>query len=127
MVQFAMLEKLMSMPHRLTDLLIISDAHTTDDVDYKWRKTVANKGKGIEIVSQEMAQFELAGIDTKLRDTKNSKGIKLMNLINFLELTRWCDVTMADHKRLVDPPLNSYENKITVIPRLHLKSLILNA
>lgn len=117
----------MSMPHRLTDLLIISDAHTTDDVDYKWRKTVANKGKGIEIVSQEMAQFELAGIDTKLRDTKNSKGIKLMNLINFLELTRWCDVTMADHKRLVDPPLNSYENKITVIPRLHLKSLILNA
>lgn len=122
-----MLEKLMSMPHRLTDLLIISDAHTTDDVDYKWRKTVANKGKGIEIVSQEMAQFELAGIDTKLRDTKNSKGIKLMNLINFLELTRWCDVTMADHKRLVDPPLNSYENKITVIPRLHLKSLILNA
>lgn len=127
MVQFAMLEKLMSMPHRLTDLLIISDAHTTDDVDYKWRKTIANKGKGIEIVSQEMAQFELAGIDTKLRDTKNSKGIKLMNLINFLELTRWCDVTMADHKRLVDPPLNSYENKITVIPRLHLKSLILNA
>lgn len=126
----------MSMPHRLTDLLIISDAHTTDDVDYKWRKTVANKGKGIEIVSQEMAQFELAGIDTKLRDTKNSKGIKLMNFylssspffrINFLELTRWCDVTMADHRRLVDPPLNSYENKITVIPRLHLKSLILNA
>ena len=34
---------------------------------------------------------------------------------------------MADHKRLVDPPLNSYENKITVTPRLHLKSLILNA
>lgn len=73
------------MPHRLADLLIISDAHTTDDVDYKWRKTGANKGKGIEIVSQEMAQFELAGIDTKLRDTKNSKGIKLMNfLVKFL-------------------------------------------
>ena len=33
---------------------------------------------------------------------------------------------MADHERLVDP-LNSYENKITVTPRLHLKSLILNA
>ena len=72
------------MPHRLADLLIISDAHTTDDVDYKWRKTDANKGKGIEIVSQEMAQFELAGIDTKLRDTKNSKGIKLMNFLSFL-------------------------------------------
>lgn len=55
-------------------LIIESYAHTTDDVDYKWRKTDANKGKGIEIVSQEMAQFELAGIDTKLRDTKNSKG-----------------------------------------------------
>lgn len=34
---------------------------------------------------------------------------------------------MADHKRLVDPPLNSYENKITVTPRLHLKSLILTS
>jgi len=53
----------------------ITDAHTTDDMDYKWRKTKANKGKGIEIVSQEMAQFELVGIKTKLKDTKNSKGI----------------------------------------------------
>lgn len=52
----------------------ISDAHTTDDMDYKWRKTKANKGKGIEIVSKEMAQFELVGIETKLKDTKNSKG-----------------------------------------------------
>lgn len=52
----------------------ISDAHTTDDMDYKWRKTKANKGKGIEIVSKEMAQFELVGIETKLRNTKNSKG-----------------------------------------------------
>lgn len=50
------------------------DAHTTDDVDYKWRKTESNKGKGIEVVSQAMAQFELAGIETKLKDTENSKG-----------------------------------------------------
>lgn len=50
------------------------DAHTTDDVDYKWRKTKANEGRGIEIVSNEMAQFELTGIETKLKDTKNSKG-----------------------------------------------------
>jgi len=52
----------------------ISDAHTTDDMDYKWRKTKANKRKGIEIVSKEMAQFELVGIETMLKDTKNSKG-----------------------------------------------------
>lgn len=52
----------------------ISDAHTTNDMDYQWRKTKANKGKGIEIVSKEMAQFELVGIETKFKDTKNSKG-----------------------------------------------------
>lgn len=52
----------------------ISDAHTTDDMYYKWRKTKANKGKGIEIVSKEMAQFELVGIETEIKDTKNSKG-----------------------------------------------------
>ena len=33
-----------------------------------------NQGKGIEIVSQEMAQFELTGIETKIKDTENSKG-----------------------------------------------------
>jgi len=55
-------------------LIIESYAHTTDDVDYKWRKTKSNKGKGIEIASQEMAQFELAGIETKIKDTENSKG-----------------------------------------------------
>lgn len=54
--------------------MLFVDAHTTDDVDYKWRKTKANKGKGIEIVSKEMAQFELTAIETKLKDTKNSKG-----------------------------------------------------
>ncbi|XP_068743501.1 gamma-aminobutyric acid receptor subunit beta-3-like [Montipora capricornis] len=55
-------------------LVIESYAHTTNDVDYKWRKTESNKGKGIEIVSKEMAQFELTGIQTKLKDTENSKG-----------------------------------------------------
>ena len=42
-------------------------------MDYRWRKTKENKGKGIEIVSKEMAQFELVGIQTKFKDTKNSK------------------------------------------------------
>lgn len=54
---------------------VITDAHTTDDMDYRWRETKENKGKGIEIVSKEMAQFELVGIETKIKDTKNSKGI----------------------------------------------------
>lgn len=58
------------------------DAHTTDDVDYKWRKTKANKGKGIEIVSKEMAQFELVGIETKFKDTENSKGILLCHYVD---------------------------------------------
>lgn len=58
------------------------DAHTTDDVDYKWRKTKANKGKGIEIVSKEMAQFELVGIKTKFKDTENSKGILLCHYVD---------------------------------------------
>ncbi|KAM7442842.1 hypothetical protein ABFA07_008304 [Porites harrisoni] len=55
-------------------LVIESYAHTTEDIDYRWRRTKANKGKGIEIVSQEMAQFELTGIETKIKDTENSKG-----------------------------------------------------
>lgn len=59
-----------------------ADAHTTDDVDYKWRKTKSNKGKGIEIASQEMAQFELAGIETKIKDTENSKGIQMSFFFN---------------------------------------------
>ncbi|XP_029212017.1 glycine receptor subunit beta-like isoform X2 [Acropora millepora] len=55
-------------------LVIESYAHTTDDIDYKWRRTEANKGKGIEMVSKEMAQFELIGFETKLKKTQNSKG-----------------------------------------------------
>lgn len=55
-------------------LIIESYAHTTDDVDFKWLKTNANQWKGIEIVSKAMAQFELAGIETKIKDTENSKG-----------------------------------------------------
>ncbi|KAK2572519.1 Gamma-aminobutyric acid receptor subunit beta-1 [Acropora cervicornis] len=52
----------------------VTHAHTTDDIDYKWRKTEANKGKGIEMVSKEMAQFEFIGFKTKLKKTQNSKG-----------------------------------------------------
>ncbi|KAL9983115.1 hypothetical protein ACROYT_G005244 [Oculina patagonica] len=55
-------------------LIIESYAHTTDDMYYKWRRTKENERKGIETVSKEMAQFELVGIETKTKDTKNSKG-----------------------------------------------------
>ncbi|KXJ15718.1 gamma-aminobutyric acid receptor alpha-like [Exaiptasia diaphana] len=48
-------------------LRIESYAHTTADVDYRW------KGE-IEIVSKQMAQFDLLGISTETKDSTNSKG-----------------------------------------------------
>ena len=68
------------------------DAHTTNDVDYKWRKTESNKGKGIEIVSKEMAQFELTGIQTKLKDTENSKGTCKSVVFPLQQLQSWTKV-----------------------------------
>ncbi|XP_015753471.1 PREDICTED: gamma-aminobutyric acid receptor subunit beta-2-like [Acropora digitifera] len=52
-------------------LIIESYAHTTADVDYRWR---GGKSQGIEIVSKEMAQFDFAGTRTTTKANTNSKG-----------------------------------------------------
>lgn len=52
---------------------LASDAHTTADVDYRWR---GGKSQGIEIVSKEMAQFDFAGTRTTTKANTNSKGKK---------------------------------------------------
>lgn len=47
------------------------DAHTTADVDYRWK---GGKSQGVEIVSKEMAQFEFVGAKTSTKANTNSKG-----------------------------------------------------
>lgn len=48
-----------------------SDAHTTADVDYRWK---GGKSQGVEIVSKEMAQFDFVGAKTTTKANTNSKG-----------------------------------------------------
>ena len=48
------------------------DAHTVADVDYKWK---GGDGKGVEIVSSEMAQFDLRQVKTVNDASINSKGM----------------------------------------------------
>ncbi|XP_068746968.1 gamma-aminobutyric acid receptor subunit beta-2-like [Montipora capricornis] len=52
-------------------LVIESYAHTTSDVDYRWR---GGKAQGVEIVSKEMAQFDFGGAKTSTKANTNSKG-----------------------------------------------------
>ena len=52
-------------------LCFSSDAHTVADVDYKWK---IGKNKGIEIVSSELAQFDLLRVVTENKASTNSKG-----------------------------------------------------
>ena len=50
------------------------DAYTTADVDYRWK---GGDDQGIEIVSAEMAQFDLLGVKTRTKSQTNSKGEKI--------------------------------------------------
>jgi len=52
-------------------LVIESYAYTTADVDYRWK---GGDDQGIEIVSAEMAQFDLTGVKTRTKSQTNSKG-----------------------------------------------------
>ena len=51
----------------------MADAYTTADVDYRWK---GGDDQGIEIVSAEMAQFDLTGVKTRTKSQTNSKGDK---------------------------------------------------
>ena len=50
---------------------LMADAYTTADVDYRWK---GGDDQGIEIVSAEMAQFDLTGVKTRTKSQTNSKG-----------------------------------------------------
>ena len=50
----------------------MKDAYTTADVDYRWK---GGDDQGIEIVSAEMAQFDLVGVNTRTKAQTNSKGM----------------------------------------------------
>lgn len=52
-------------------VVVTIDAHTTADIDYKWKKS---KTGGIEVVSKEMAQFEFIKTETFVKTQSNSKG-----------------------------------------------------
>ena len=52
----------------------MADAYTTADVDYRWK---GGDEQGIEIVSAEMAQFDLTGVKTRTKSQTNSKGDKV--------------------------------------------------
>ncbi|XP_048585336.1 gamma-aminobutyric acid receptor subunit beta-like [Nematostella vectensis] len=52
-------------------VVIESYAYTVADVDFSWK--IKEKTQGIEIVSQEMAQFDLLGVVTSSKDTGDSK------------------------------------------------------
>ena len=53
---------------------LMADAYTTADVDYRWK---GGDDQGIEIVSAEMAQFDLTGVKTRTKSQTNSKGDKV--------------------------------------------------
>jgi hypothetical protein len=48
-----------------------TDAYTTNDVNYTWK---GGSSQGIEIVSSEMAQFDLTNVKTHTKSQTNSKG-----------------------------------------------------
>lgn len=64
----------------------MKDAYTTADVDYRWK---GGDDQGIEIVSAEMAQFDLVGVNTRTKAQTNSKG---MDKILLLYLYQGCTV-----------------------------------
>lgn len=63
--------RLYPMDTQYCPLIIESYAYTTDDVDYRWK---GGDDQGIEIVSAEMAQYDLMGIKTRTKSQTNSKG-----------------------------------------------------
>lgn len=64
-----------------TSLYSLTDAYTTADVDYRWK---GGDDQGIEIVSAEMAQFDLVGVSTRTKAQTNSKGMNQKNIILYL-------------------------------------------
>lgn len=63
--------RLYPMDIQVCPLIIESYAHTTADVDYRWK---GGKSQGVEIVSKEMAQFDFVGAKTTTKANTNSKG-----------------------------------------------------
>lgn len=63
--------RLYPMDTQYCPLIIESYAYTTADVDYRWK---GGDDQGIEIVSAEMAQFDLTGVKTRTKSQTNSKG-----------------------------------------------------
>ena len=57
--------------------VILTDAHTVADVDYKWK---IGKSNGVEIVSSKMAQFDLLRVQTINDASTNSKGNNASNI-----------------------------------------------
>lgn len=74
------------------NLFHVSDAHTTEDVDYRWK---GGKSQGVEIVSKEMAQFEFVGAKTSTKANTNSKGKQFQSVkIKFVAEFRLCHLTV---------------------------------
>ena len=68
--------------NNINEFVSLTDAYTQKDVDYNWR------GKeGIEIVSDRMAQFNLASVATYKKDSTNSKG--LFQVVLCREPVKW--------------------------------------
>lgn len=63
--------RLYPMDTQYCPLIIESYAYTTADVDYRWK---GGNNQGIEIVSDEMAQFDLLDVKTRTKSQTNSKG-----------------------------------------------------
>ncbi|XP_068708924.1 gamma-aminobutyric acid receptor subunit beta-2-like isoform X1 [Montipora foliosa] len=63
--------RLYPMDTQYCPLIIESYAYTTADVDYRWK---GGNNQGIEIVTDEMAQFDLLDVKTRTKSQTNSKG-----------------------------------------------------
>ncbi|XP_028515356.1 gamma-aminobutyric acid receptor subunit alpha-6 isoform X2 [Exaiptasia diaphana] len=68
--QCAMDFRLFPMDTQHCSLVIESYAYTAAEVNYTWK--IKEKSNGIEIVSQEMAQFDLLGVKTETKDLPKS-------------------------------------------------------
>lgn len=85
------------------------DAHTVADVDYKWK---GGDGKGVEIVSSEMAQFDLRQVKTLNDASINSKGMSCIAETVNRQLMK---ITFPVH------PLICRQNSIYHLPELRIK------
>ncbi|KAK3696886.1 hypothetical protein QZH41_013734, partial [Actinostola sp. cb2023] len=90
-VQCSMDFHLYPMDTQRCPLIIESYAHTIEDIKYQWK--TGNKGDGIEVVSERIAQFELLDV---IKDSGAQSNSKVSFLFIFCTLLEYVIVLNTD-------------------------------